>query len=253
MPCVARGRTRASALGRGVLTRFLGIIYMSIKPIVVLCALVSTMIPSFTILAAQESKSAAIQLPKPQVRGGKPLMDALMARKSIREFRNEPLSAQMLSDLLWAASGINRPHDGRRTAPTARNKREIDVYVVSASGASLYDHKEHKLVPLTAKDISADTGTQSYVRDAALNLVYVADFARMEGYENSQKVFLSAADTGFVCQNVYLYCASVGLGTVARASINREKLATLLKLSPTQVITLAQTVGHPRASDGSGK
>jgi nitroreductase len=186
---------------------------------------------------AQEIKP--VPLPKPQTEGGKPLMQVLNERKSGREFSPEKLSPQMLSNLLWAAFGINR-EDGRRTAPSASNRQEIDIYVVTADGAYRYDAKTNQLEPVAAEDLRAATGSQPFVGEAPLNLVYVADQAK----QNSSD--MAYADTGLIAQNVYLFCASEGLATVVRGMVPRDPLIKALKLRPDQRITLAQTVGYPK-------
>jgi SagB-type dehydrogenase family enzyme len=173
-------------------------------------------------------------------------MRVLKDRASSREFAARPLPPQVLSNLLWAAFGINRPESGRRTAPSAVNWQETDVYVVLPDGAYLYDAKANSLQPVAAGDLRGLAGTQDFVGRAPLNLVYVADFARMGNASPESKVFNSAADTGFIAQNVYLFCASEGLATVVRGSIDKTKLAQALKLRPDQRITLAQTVGYPK-------
>ena len=193
--------------------------------------------------AAQELKP--IDLPKPQTDGGKPLMQVLKERKSVRAFSSQDLSEQTLSNLLWAACGINRP-DGRRTAPSAMNRQEIDIYVVTAKGAWLYDAKEHLLKPVAAGDLRTLAGTQEWVKEAPVNLVYVADTAKMGGGDEEARTLYSGADTGFIAQNVYLYCASEELATVVRASVDRPALSKALGLRPEQKIILAQTVGHPK-------
>ncbi len=194
------------------------------------------------LASAQELKP--LELPKPQTEGGKPLMQALKERKSTREFSPQKLPPQALSNLLWAAFGVNRP-DGRRTAPSASNMQEIDIYVALPEGLYLYDARAHRLEPVVAEDLRAATGTQPFVGQAPLNLVYVADYSRMGKRADEAKLFYSATDTGFIAQNVYLFCASEGLATVVRASIDREKLAARMKLRPDQRIVLAQTVGYP--------
>jgi SagB-type dehydrogenase family enzyme len=198
----------------------------------------------FTQTFAEELK--AIQLPKPQVDGGRPLMQVLKDRKSSREFNPEKLPLQVLSNLLWAASGVNRPESGRRTAPTAANWQEIDIYLAMAEGLYLYDAKSHLLKPVLAEDIRALAGRQPFVKDAPLNLIYVADFSRIGRGTNEEKEFFPAADTGFIAQNVYLFCASEGLATVVRANIDKPTLAKTMKLGPDQKITLSQTVGYPK-------
>ncbi len=194
---------------------------------------------AFTALA-QDS----IALPAPQTDGGKPLMQALKERRTTRSLTDAPLSAQQLSNLLWAAFGVNRP-DRHRTAPSARNWQEIDVYVVKADGAYLYDAQANSLRRVLAQDIRASAGTQAHARNAAITLVYVADTRRMDGAGEATRAEFAAADAGFIAQNVYLYCASEGLGTVVFASIDRERLAAALKLDRSQRIVLGQSVGWP--------
>jgi len=144
-----------------------------------------------------------VKLPQPQVESGKPLMQALHARKSTREFGSEKLSPQTLSDLLWAAFGINRSATEGRTAPSAHNWQEIDIYVATADGLYLFDAKAQALQPILAQDVRVLTGTQDFVKDAPINLVYVADFTQMDGdIGQEDKKILAAADTGFIGENV---------------------------------------------------
>ena len=185
-----------------------------------------------------------IQLPPAKTEGGKALMDVLKARQSARVFASDSLTAQTLSNLLWAAFGINRP-DGHRTAPSAMNWQEIDIYVTTADGAYLWDPKANALKPVAAGDLRAATGSQGYVGTAAVNLVYVADLARARGSAEQQQTW-TWADAGFIAQNAYLYCASEGLVAVVRALIPRDTLAPQLKLRPDQKILLAQSIGHPK-------
>lgn len=194
-------------------------------------------------VAAQDLK--LIKLPPPQTSGGRPLMQVLNERKSTREFGAGTLSPQTLSNLLWAAFGINRP-DGRRTAPSAMNWQEVDIYVATPEGIYLYDAKANTLNPAVSGDHRVATGTQSFVKDAAVNLVYVADFSRIAAQANPDAEMYAAADVGFIAQNVYLYCASEGLATVVRASIDKPALAKTLSLRPNQKIILAQSVGYPK-------
>ncbi len=186
-----------------------------------------------------------VVLPAPAMEGGLPLMEALALRSSSRSFSPEDIPAQILSDLLWAASGINRPESGRRTAPTARNMQQIDVYVATARGLYIYDPKDHALLPVLAKDIRAATGRQEFAALAPLNLVYVADYSRMGEMPEEAKKFYAATDTGFIGQNVYLYCASAGLATVVRGAVDREALEKAMELGPNQHVVLAQTIGYP--------
>ena len=208
------------------------------------CPVLTILLIFPTFAFTQELKQ--IKFPSPQTVGGRPLMQVLMDRKSLREFSPEMLSLQDLSNLLWAAFGINRPESGKRTAPSASNRQEIDIYVTTAEGIYLYDAKEHMLEPVLAKDIRALTGTQSFVKDAPVNLVFVADYSRMGNVSDEVKNFSPVTDTGFISQNVYLYCASEGLATVVRGLIDKPALAKAMNLSPDQGIILAQSVGYPK-------
>lgn len=183
-----------------------------------------------------------IQLPPPQTTGGRPLMEVLRDRKSTRDFGPAALAPQTLSNLLWAAFGINRP-DGHRTAPSAMNWQEISIYVATSAGVYLYDAKANELESLLAGDFRAATGTQVFVKDAAVNLIYVSDLSKTT---SSEAEMYTAADVGFIAQNVYLYCASEGLATVVRGSVDKPALAKTLNLQPQQKIILAQSVGYPK-------
>jgi nitroreductase len=187
---------------------------------------------------------SSIQLPSPQTEGGKPLMQALKDRMTVRTFSEEKLSMQTLSNLLWAAFGINRP-DGRRTAPSAKNWQEIEIYVATPEGLFLWDAQKNILNPILSKDVRAMTGIQSYVKDAAVNLVYVADYSKATGAGADKDIWIGA-DTGVISQNVYLFCASEGLATVIRAGIDKEALGKEMKLKPEQKIMFAQSVGYPK-------
>ncbi len=187
-----------------------------------------------------------VPLPPPQLEGGRPLMQVLQARRSARTFSPQPLPAQVLANLLWAAAGVNRPDSGGRTAPTAGNSQDMDLYVVRADGLFRYDAKGHHLQPLRGEDLRALAGRQAYVQEAPVNLIYVSDLAKMKAAPADREGY-AAAHTGFMAQNVYLACASEGLATVVRASIDRPALAQKMGLRPDQRITLAQSVGYPKA------
>jgi len=185
-------------------------------------------------------------LPAPQTDGGKPLMQALKARHSTREFSSEKLSPQVLANLLWAAFGVNRPDSGKRTAPSAMNWQEIDIYVALHEGLYVYDAKGNKLTPILAEDVRGAAGTQPFVKDAPVNLIYVADLAKTGKSSAEERDFYTAADVGFIAQNVYLFCASEGLAVVVRGSVDRVALAKMMKLRPDQKVLLGQTVGYPK-------
>ncbi len=194
--------------------------------------------------AAWAREPAVLKLPPPQTEGGMPLMQALKARHSAREFSPKALPPQQLANLLWAAAGVNRPDSGKRTAPTARDWREIDLYVATAEGVQVYVPEAHALRRVSGRDIRALTGVQDFVATAPVNLVYVADLGRMDTTPEHQRLY-AATDTGFIAQNVYLYCASAGLACVVRGSIDRDALAAALELGPQQIIVLAHSVGYP--------
>jgi SagB-type dehydrogenase family enzyme len=198
--------------------------------------------PSFT--GAQEVKT--VPLLPPQTTGGRPLMQVLKDRASSRNLSPEKLPVQVLSDMLWAAFGVNRPDSGGRTAPSANNSQDMDVYVAIADGLFLYDGKAHALRQILAQDIRALTGRQAFVKDAPVNLIYVSNLAKMTRATPEDRESYAAAHTGFISQNVYLFCASEGLATVVRALIDRPALAKAMGLRPEQKITLAQTVGYPK-------
>jgi len=218
---------------------------MKLSSVLVSLTLLFSLIFASPLLASlQESK--VIKLPAPDLSGGKPLMQCLKLRQSSREFSPEKLPLPVLSNLLWAAYGINRPESGKRTVPSAVNWQNIDLYVATADGLFLYEAKEHALLQVLDQDIRALTGTQDFVKIAPVNLIYVGDYARIPRGTDEDKRFYSAAHTGFISQNVYLFCASEGLATVVRAMINREELAKAMKLRPEQHIMLAQSVGYPK-------
>jgi nitroreductase len=200
--------------------------------------------PATQTVLAQEA--AAMELPPPRTAGGKPLIQALRLRRSIREYADKPLAAQVLSDLLWAAFGINRPAMGDRTAPYWRHVMVIDIYAAMADGVWLYEPKRHALIPHLSTDIRAQTGMQDFVGTAPLNLIYVAHGERMQDISAEDRRLYASVDTGFIGQNVYLFCASEGLATVFRGAVDYETLAKTMKLGADQFVTFAQTVGYPK-------
>jgi nitroreductase len=196
------------------------------------------------IAATQELKPR--DLPPPRSTGGQPLTEALKLRRSTREYSDRPLPAQVLSDLLWAAFGVNRP-SGDRTAPYWRHVMVMDIYVAMADGVWLYEPKAHTLLPHLKDDFRAQTGLQDFVATAPLNLVYVAHGERMTDISSEERRLYASVDTGFIGQNVYLFCASEGLATVFRGAVDYAKLARTLQLPDQQFVTFAQTVGYSRA------
>ena len=174
-----------------------------------------------------------------------PLLDALVARRSERQFRPDPLPLPVLSALLWGAAGINRPATGGRTAPSALNAQEIAVYVALPSGVYVYEPSAHVLNLLRDVDARRVTGYQEFVDDAPLELILVADHTKNRLVPGELRSTYAAVSAGAICQNVYLFCASAGLVTVARAWFDRDALAAALALDRSQHLVLAQTVGYP--------
>ncbi len=183
-------------------------------------------------------------LPPAQKTGGMPVMEALQLRKSQRSYSSKDITKQELSNLLWAAYGVNRP-EGLRTVPAAREWYEFDIYIIKAEGWYLYEPVKHILLKMGNEDLSTYAGTQDFVKTAPVNLVFVADFERMTNADDERRIFMSAADVGFISENIYLYCASAGLATIVRGQIDKVKAHEVLKLRPDQHVILAQTVGYP--------
>ncbi|MBT9528137.1 MAG: nitroreductase family protein [Rhizobacter sp.] len=191
---------------------------------------------------ARGEAPTTIKLPAPVRQGGGSLVEALDKRGSARDYRPDPLPLATLSGLLWAANGLNRQGAGH-TAPSALNAQEIDIVVALPEGAYRFDAKAHALELVCASDIRRVTGYQDFVDTAPLDLVYVADHARMKMVPVSQRTSYASVAAGAIAQNVYLYCASQGLATVLRAWINREAISTALGLPHDQEVLLSQTVG----------
>jgi nitroreductase len=204
----------------------------------------SAVLASASSIAAQDG--TARELPPPRKDGGKPLFQALNLRRSIREYSDRALPPQVLSDLLWAAFGINRP-SGDRTAPYWRHIMVIDVYAAMADGVWLYEPSRHALLLHMRSDIREQTGLQEFVASAPLNLIYVAHGERMRDVAAEERRLYASVDAGFIGQNVYLFCASEGLATVFRGAIDYGKLNRAMQLGEGQFVTFAQTVGYQRA------
>jgi hypothetical protein len=185
--------------------------------------------------------AVARSLPAPRSSGGMPLIDALKLRRSMRAYSERPLEPQVLSDLLWAADGVNRP-SGDRTAPYWRHIMVVQIYAAMADGVWLYEPRAHMLVRHTVADLRAETGTQDFVGAAPLELVYVAHGERMTDVDPEERRLFASADACFIGQNVYLFCASEGLATVFRGSANQAKLGAALNRRCAQVNTAISTL-----------
>ncbi len=200
--------------------------------------------------AAQAADPEPIQLPPPQTDGGQPLMRVLRDRKTIRDFSPRPLPRQLLSNLLWAGFGINRPGTGHRTAPSALNSQEIELYVATAEGIFLYEPRTNQLRPVATGDLRGKTGGQDFVKAAPVALVFVADLGRLGKAPPKDRERYAWIDAGYVSQNIYLFCASEGLATVVH-ELDRRPLQETLRLKADQLVILAQSVGFPAPPAGS--
>jgi nitroreductase len=206
--------------------------------------------PAEAALTTGNMSFDTVKLVPPDLDRPAPLMRALKERRSVREYDTRPLTLRQLSELLWAANGVNRD-DGKRTAPAAVNQQLVDIYVILPVGAFMYDAPGGRLLPVAAGDLQKMAGRQEFVASAPVNLIYVADPARFKPRPGpgpaipvEEKLNWSRIAVGAIAQNVGLYCASEQLGNVVRAMVDREKLSPALKLRPDEVIILAQTVGR---------
>lgn len=198
-----------------------------------------------SIGAAAQAAEEAKALPAPQMSGGKTVMQALKERKSVRDYTADKLTDQQVSDLLWAAFGMNRPEIDHRTAPSAQNTQDVDIYMATADGLFLYQAKPHQLIKVSGEDLRPLTSGQPFAKVAPVQLVYVSDYTRMPKVKPELRDSYSGIDTGCIVQNVYLYCASAGLGAVVH-ELDRAPLAKAMGLRSEQHIVIAQTVGVPK-------
>lgn len=195
------------------------------------------------IIAAFPQKT--IKLPPPDVKGGKPLMECLALRKTSREFSDKELSLQQVSNLLWAAFGINRP-DGKHTAPTARDVQDPLIYVAMKSGLYLYEPKSNTLQMVMAKDIRPECGKQEFHKDVPADLIYVSDTKKFSEDKQPGNMLLAWNHIGYISQNVYLYCASEGLATVVCGWVDYPQLTKAMELPEGLKVILTQPVGFPK-------
>lgn len=199
-------------------------------------------------LQAAIGAGGAIKLSPPDLNKGIPVMAALKRRKSQREISEKRLTLQQLSELLWAADGVNRP-DGKRTSPAAQAKYAVDIYVVLQEGVYLYDVAKHELGLVAKGDFRKLAGTQDFVSKTPVNLVYVINLKNWQNLSRpvpeKKRDIWTHIEAGCIAQNVYLYCASEGLGTVVRALIDEKQLSEVIEVKPEQIV-LAQTIGYPK-------
>lgn len=213
-------------------------------------ALLLFLVPMFAAIVVIHPPAAlaqqTIQLPAPRMEGGMPLISAIAKRQSIRAYSERPLPNEILSNLLWAAFGINRRDAGERTAPSWRGSKEIDIYMATSEAVWLYDPAAHALRHVTSGDIRAATGRQPFPATAAVVLIYVADRARMAEAPEQEQYLYAHVDAAFIAQNVYLFAASEGLGTVVLGNVEKAELARTLKLRSNQILTFTQPIGYPK-------
>jgi nitroreductase len=194
-------------------------------------------------LPTMDGSYKTYSLPSPKFPNYMPLIQALQDRHSSRNFQPDELPVSLVSTILWAGFGVNRL-DGKRTAPSAFNVRDIDVYLATSKGLFRYEADSHSLSALIPDDLRPYTGTQGFAATAPLDLVYVTDYSRMDTTDE-ERMQWSWAHSGFIAQNVYLACAALGLATVVRSTIKRQELGRWMGLNQNQHITLAQTLGYP--------
>jgi len=194
-----------------------------------------------------------IELPIPQKELDFPLMKALEQRRSVRKWKDDPISDQDLSNLLWAACGITKKgtkkSKGRRTAPSACNSQEIKIYVAMQKGLFLYNEEAHQLIRILSVDIRDNIGTQKMMHSAPVGLIYVSDYSKLKSFlfrNDDQRWFTSGTDTGLISQSVYLYCAAAKLSTVVLGLVKRDKLHKILGLKEHEKVVYTQAVGKSR-------
>ena len=197
------------------------------------------------ISVATFAADKVIRLPKPNLNRNSEVMEAFANRHSTREYAAKALTLTDLSDLLWAANGINRPEEGKRTAPSAMNKQDVDVYVVLPEGTYLYDAKAYQLNLVAEGDHrGAVAGGQAFVKSAPVSLLLVSDLSRLGDAKNTHTQLMGAVDAGIVSQNISIFCSAAKLATVPRASMDTAKLKSVLKLTDTQLPLMNHPVGY---------
>jgi len=212
----------------------------------VLVLLSFVLMMTLVMSTASAQDFTTIKLSPPETDNGKPLMQVFKERKSDREFADTKLTLQDLSNLLWAADGITR-QDGKRTAPSARNVQEYDIYVIMEQGVYVYEPKNHELVPVVEGDYRKSAGVQAYVAAAPVDLMYVADLSKITWMpDKTAKLSIAYIDVGFIAENVALFCASEGFVSVPRLNMDTDKLAQIMRLNTDQKVILSTSVGYPK-------
>lgn len=206
---------------------------------------VQLLLVCLVLSVAASAADKVVKLPKPNLNRAGTVMKALSERQSTREYASKALSLADLSDLLWAANGINRPESGKRTAPSALNKQDVDVYVILPEGSYVYDAKNHQLNLVSEGDhCDAVAGGQTFVKAAPVSLVLVSDVSLFGDAQKPQNQVVGAIDVGIVSQNISLFCANAKLATVPRGSMDATQLKKVLKLKDSQIPMLNHPVGY---------
>jgi len=215
------------------------------KLVLALCVMAVTLVSAQNPkdLKAQNTPMAlatfdTIRLTAPDTLGGMPLMQAISRRKSDRKFETRNLSLKHLSEILWVANGINRAN-GKRTVPSSMGRYPLQTYAVLANGIYFYNFKKQQLEPVVKGDFRNLSGKQAFVDTAPLNLLFIA-----KGKSAADNFIPAIEDSGYCCQNVYLYCASEGLKCVVRAGAKEAELLKTLNLGDNYKFIMAQTVGY---------
>jgi SagB-type dehydrogenase family enzyme len=193
---------------------------------------------------AQVQDSTEVKLNQPDKTRGFSLMNALNLRASVRNWAKRGMDMQDLSDLLWAANGINRAEKSLRTTPSAHNAKDIDLFVFTEEGVYFYNPEKHSLSIIKKGDFRSQIGKQNYVTDAPLSLILVSDIKRFKKADKKLCLNWAALDAGMVSQNISLFCASANLGTVPRTFFDEDKIRKVLELSPSQHVMLHHPVGY---------
>ena len=201
---------------------------------------------AFVSIAILAQDMHVVPLPKPNKERGTSVMKALSNRQSCRTFADVKLRDQDLSDLLWAANGINRPETGKRTAPSGLNKQEIELFVIMKDGAYYYDYKSHLLLLVSTKDLRSEVaGRQEAYKEAPLFVLIVANMS-LVGHNDERSRLYAGVDAGIVCQNINIFCSAVGLGTVPRATMESEVLRKELNLTPDHLLLMNNPIGYKK-------
>ena len=200
-----------------------------------------------SLLFANGAFAQDIQLPTPDKSNSMTLMQALQQRQSGREFSTRAIDNQTLSQVLWAACGINRPESKKITAPSAINAQDIQVYVASKDGVYLYLPLVNKLQKVTDEDVRPlVAGRQASIGEAPIHLILVSDLSKFGNRQNDATITMATMDSGYVSENISLICTALGLVTVPRMMMDKEGLKKALQLTDHHELLLNNPIGWPK-------